>query len=317
MVSVIVLTYNHEKYIKQALDSILMQKVDFNYEILIGDDCSQDETPNILKEYKQKHPDIIRLFLRTENVGATRNSYGLLTNSRGKYLATCEGDDFWTDENKLQIQVDFLEKNRSFIGCCHNFMIVDENGKPRPRRKLSWVKKKEIFTIDDFKGIYLPSQPATFLRRNIFLDNKYDLSILYKAHPMVGDRTMGMIYLSLGNFYYLNSIMSCYRQVLNKNKTNITSLIYKKNTNRALDDYNFTLKLQEYAQESLKIERIFESRKRELFSIALLNAIVSPTRANKQLVKRIYVEGGKSLSYILCLPFYLVKKVINKLSNVL
>ena len=107
-------------------------------------------------------------------------------------------------------------KNKSFIGCCHDFVIVDDNGEPIPRKKLSWVRKKEIFTLDDYQGIYLPSQPSTFLRRNIFLDNKYDLSIVYKAHPMVGDRTMGMIYLSQGNFYFINSLMSCYRLVLNK-----------------------------------------------------------------------------------------------------
>ena len=91
MVSVIVLTYNHEKYIKQALDSILRQKVNFDYEILIGDDASTDNTVKVLKEYKSKFPNIIKLFLNEVNLGATRNAYNLLVNAKGKYLATCEG----------------------------------------------------------------------------------------------------------------------------------------------------------------------------------------------------------------------------------
>jgi glycosyltransferase involved in cell wall biosynthesis len=310
MVSVIVLTYNHEKYIKQAIDSILMQKVNFKYEILVGDDCSSDDTQNVLKEYQKSNPSLFRLFLRDSNIGATKNAYELLINARGKYLATCEGDDYWTDENKLQIQVDFLEKNKSFIGCCHDFVIVDDNGEPIPRKKLSWVRKKEIFTLDDYQGIYLPSQPSTFLRRNIFLDNKYDLSIVYKAHPMVGDRTMGMIYLSQGNFYFINSLMSCYRLVLNKK--NITSIAYIENTNRVLDDYNYTISLDKYARDVLKKEGLFEKRKKDLFLSALFFAIFHPNNINRQLVKRIYIEGGKSLSYIFCLPFYLIKKVICK-----
>lgn len=91
MVSVIVPTYNHEKYIRKALDSILMQEVPFLYEILIGDDASCDETQDILHEYQERYPDKIRLFLHKENIGATRNSYELLTNAKGRYLATLEG----------------------------------------------------------------------------------------------------------------------------------------------------------------------------------------------------------------------------------
>ena len=100
-VSVTVLTYNHEKYIARALDSILMQKGAFSFEILIGDDASQDGTVKILKEYKEKYPQTIRLFLNTRNIGATKKSYQLLINAKGKYLATCEGDDYRTEPEKM------------------------------------------------------------------------------------------------------------------------------------------------------------------------------------------------------------------------
>ena len=107
MVSVIVLTYNHEKYICQALDSILMQKTNFTYEILVGDDASTDRTPNILQDYQLNYPNIFRLFLRKTNQGPTGNAYPLFFEARGKYIATCEGDDFWCTAEKLQKQVDF------------------------------------------------------------------------------------------------------------------------------------------------------------------------------------------------------------------
>ena len=97
MVSVIVVTYNHEKYIAKALDSILKQKTKFLFEILVGDDASTDSTTQIVLDYQKKYPSIVRVVLHDKNVGAARNSYDTMKLSRGKYLASCEGDDFWTD----------------------------------------------------------------------------------------------------------------------------------------------------------------------------------------------------------------------------
>lgn len=96
-VSIIVLTYYHEKYIAQALDSILTQQTNLRYEILIGDDASGDRTPEIIAEYAKQYPEIIRPFFREENLGATRNSWELRQKARGKYVASLEGDDFWID----------------------------------------------------------------------------------------------------------------------------------------------------------------------------------------------------------------------------
>ena len=131
-VSVIVITYNHEKYIRKALDSILMQKVDFKYEILVGDDASIDSTPEIIREYKEKYPEYFNISLREKNLGGTRNSYELMMMAKGDYIANLEGDDYWIDENKLQKQVDFLEKHDNFVGCVSDFMYVDEKCNPYP-----------------------------------------------------------------------------------------------------------------------------------------------------------------------------------------
>ena len=110
LVSVIVLTYNHEKYIRQALDSILMQRVDFQYEILVGDDASTDSTQEILKEYDRNYPGKSRLFLRESNLGPTKNSYELLVSAKRDYPATCEGADYWKPFNVLAC----LSRNSSF-----------------------------------------------------------------------------------------------------------------------------------------------------------------------------------------------------------
>lgn len=110
LLSVMMITYNHEKYIAQALDSALMQKVDFKYEIVVGEDCSTDRTRVILLEYKEKYPDIFTLILHEKNVGAAKNVQAVDQACRGEYVAVLEGDDYWTDPHKLQIQVDEMRK---------------------------------------------------------------------------------------------------------------------------------------------------------------------------------------------------------------
>ena len=114
LLSIDVITYNHAKFIRKCLDSILMQKTNFSFEVLIHDDASTDGTADIIREYEAKYPDIIKPIYQTENqwqknIGISKNFQH--PRIHGKYVALCEGDDYWTDENKLQKQVDFLEKH--------------------------------------------------------------------------------------------------------------------------------------------------------------------------------------------------------------
>jgi len=108
LVSINCTTYNHEMYIADAIESFLMQKTNFDYEILIGEDCSTDNTKKIVEALAKKHPNKIRVITSSKNVGARKNSMRLLENSRGKYIAECEGDDYWTDPYKLQKQMDYM-----------------------------------------------------------------------------------------------------------------------------------------------------------------------------------------------------------------
>ena len=113
-VSVCMVTYNQKKYIAQAIDSVLMQKTNFKFELVIGDDASTDGTTDIVRQYAQKYPDIIRPILHEENVGPGKNSISIYETVKTEYVAVCDGDDYWTDEYKLQKQVDFLDKNPDF-----------------------------------------------------------------------------------------------------------------------------------------------------------------------------------------------------------
>src|SRR5215208_3554649 len=127
LVSVSVITYNHERFIVQALESILIQKVNFKYEVIIGDDCSTDNTRKILEEYAVKYPDRIKLILhekKGEGIPGKLNFISTIEAARGKYIALLDGDDFWTDESKLQKQVDFLEKNPGYSICFHKASIL-------------------------------------------------------------------------------------------------------------------------------------------------------------------------------------------------
>ncbi len=111
LVSVDMITYNHAPYIAQAIEGVLQQKTNFPFELVIGEDCSTDGTREIVIEYKKKYPDIIRPVMSDKNVGAKENSYRTMKACNGKYIAYCEGDDYWHRPDKLQKQVDYMESH--------------------------------------------------------------------------------------------------------------------------------------------------------------------------------------------------------------
>ncbi len=221
-VSVICPSYNHEPYLRQALDSILMQKVDFPMEVLVGEDCSPDRSRDILREYERQYPEIFQMFYRETNLGATRNGYELFMRARGEYIIVLETDDYWTDPLKLRKQVDFLDTHPEYIGCAHAHATIDEYGQTMrsSRRKIS--DQGEIFTCQDFLREGFVFQTASLMYRNPFQDGA-DYSILYKSHPLVGDLTVLSILLLRGDIYLLPDCMSAYRLVIKKEGTSAAS----------------------------------------------------------------------------------------------
>ena len=157
LVSIRTSTYNHEKYIRQCIEGILMQKTDFPFEYIIGEDCSTDGTMAIVREYAQKYPDIIRVVTDDVNVGMRANGLRCIERCRGKYMAICEGDDWWTDPHKLQKQVDFLESHPDYLMCTtsySSFRMKDgqvkegvKDGQGRDITLRSLMKKNRIGTL--------------------------------------------------------------------------------------------------------------------------------------------------------------------------
>lgn len=126
MVSVCMITYNHVLFIRQAVEGVMCQQVDFDIELIIGEDCSTDNTREICRELQQKYPGRIKLLLPEHNLGVGGNLIATLNAARGKYIALCEGDDFWTDPLKLQKQVCFLEANPT-VGLVHSNVVYVDN----------------------------------------------------------------------------------------------------------------------------------------------------------------------------------------------
>lgn len=126
LLSVVTVTYNHEPFIAKCIEGVLMQQVSFPIELVIGEDCSTDGTRRICQEYAEKYPDLIHLIISDSNVGGLANERRVMTAARGKYVAYCEGDDYWTDPLKLQKQVDFLESHPECTASFHRFRQYDE-----------------------------------------------------------------------------------------------------------------------------------------------------------------------------------------------
>lgn len=172
--SVSIVTYNHEKYIAQAIDSVLMQQTDFDYEIILGEDGSLDKTREICIEYSKRFPDRIRLFLRSrENVirigGRPTGRYNMIENlkaCRGKYIALCDGDDYWSDPHKLQKQVGFLESHSEYALCHHDAISIDSDGNVLGDSWLGVANKRDMTASMVVKAPYFV--PASVCFRNVF-----------------------------------------------------------------------------------------------------------------------------------------------------
>ena len=211
LVSVYIPTYYHEKYISQAIESVLAQKTNFEYEIIITDDASKDKTPEIIQEYANQYNNI-RCFINKKNIGLSNNMLLGKQLCTGKYIIELSGDDYWIDDFKLQKQVDFLEKHPEFIAVCTRIEARADN-EVKPLMILPDLKLCEKkFTKDMFlKGINLPLNGIMI--RNVMLDDKSRrlFEAMPSISPYIDDLTDNLFILMTGDAYILKDVTVAYR----------------------------------------------------------------------------------------------------------
>lgn len=188
MVSVSMLTYNHQDFIAEAIESVMKQETSFDVVLVIAEDCSSDNTREIILDYQKRFPKRIKLILQNNNVGAAKNSSSIVENLNGKYIAFCEGDDYWIEPLKLQKQIDFLEKKQNYSAVSHH-RYINQNGTLTKEES-----GKNVFT-----------QCLVF--RNDLSKSDYDLI----ASVFNSDSFLELILEIRGNIGYLNFYGAAYR----------------------------------------------------------------------------------------------------------
>ncbi|WP_256868911.1 glycosyltransferase [Francisella sp. Scap27] len=213
LVSICCTAYNQEKYIEDALNGFLSQETNFPFEIIISDDCSTDKTTEILNSYAKQYPNIIRLIYQKENQyskGALPIRDFILPEVKGKYVALCEGDDYWTDINKLQQQIDFLEQNSEYMGCGHNTKFL-VNGELTDKLFVSSANKKDSYVFEDFiDSAYLHTTSLVFRYDS---KNKCQINDYLSKYSSVkrNDVYMLLVFSKFGPIRYIDKTMSVYR----------------------------------------------------------------------------------------------------------
>lgn len=198
-------TYNQEKYIDEAIRSVVLQKFNYPYEIIIGDDCSTDKTLEHCLKWQKKFPDIIKVIQREKNIGIQRNYIDSYNHCRGEYIAICEGDDFWCSKHKLQRQVDYMDTHQDCNICFH--------------RVINLYMSNNSKSLSNGNNTKIDSN-ITDLAQSNYITN---LSVMYRKNVIESlpdwltdiqspDYVIHMLHASTGNIHYINSPMAVYRQ---------------------------------------------------------------------------------------------------------
>lgn len=225
VVSVSMITYNHEPYIRQAIEGVMMQKTDFEFELIIGEDCSQDKTREICFEYQKKYPDKIRVLWWHENVSKLGgNGRRCAARRRGEFVALCEGDDYWTDPYKLQKQINVFRENPSVELCFARAKIMTEGKSDAhlwdPDNKIPHgvIKGRDFFKWHSFgRFVDAPGEAIEFLMTASTMFRRDTYSELTRNHTIfnwrlrLSDTTLWSGLSTCGDVYYLPDVVSVYR----------------------------------------------------------------------------------------------------------
>lgn len=268
--SVILITYNHEPYLRECLDGIFMQETDFEFEIVVGEDCSTDGTRDVLREYDARYPGRMKLLFREKNLGrVTLNVYQTIMEARGEYLAFIEGDDFWTDPGKLQKQVDFLENHREYMGTTCSFRLIGEKSEPIVNERQSTLYGwSGDYSFKDWQAAGpWPGQTAGNVCRNFFHNGKMDYTILYRAHDFIDDGVIFTFILLQGKIFRFDDIMVAHRYVEKEGGESWNSR--KLRRNYMVEECSLKRKMMEWVEENAGLSPMALKRADREFKTAL------------------------------------------------
>lgn len=208
-VSVVILTYNQKAFIGKAIESALAQETDFDFEILVGDDCSTDGAQEVISSYQKNYPNKVKAVLHSKNLGQNGlfNTIETLKLAQGKYIAPMDGDDYWTNTKKLQKQVDFMESHPDFSACFHNALVTYEDGSSS--HELNTPGQKTVVTIEDLIGedeIWFMATSAVMFKNGLMYYPEWFLQ------STSGDIPRYVILAKQGPIGYVPGVMSVYRK---------------------------------------------------------------------------------------------------------
>ncbi len=203
-VSILTVTYNHESFIAATIDSVLMQQTTFDYEMVIGEDCSTDGTRAIVMDYAARHPNRIRALLHERNMGAQENFRRTLRACRGEYIAVLDGDDYWISAEKLQKQADFLDAHPECVLSFHNVLRIDASGKGKT--DIFPGCERRLYDLSDIL-VQNPIPTASAMFRGGLVT---DLPA-WVATLVMSDRPLWVLLARHGKIGFLNEVMSAYR----------------------------------------------------------------------------------------------------------
>ena len=214
LVSIRCLVYNHEPFLRQCLDGFVMQQTTFPFEAIVHDDASTDGSAAIIREYAEKYPDIIKPIYETENQyhkhdGSIARILNAAMHPQSKYIAVCEGDDYWTDPHKLQIQVDFLESHPDYSFSVHEYKVWNETKKEFEPHQIEFLKGVEgnlTLTLDDYATRVLFTRTLTNVYRKSALENSK-----YYQYDVRLDLALFYALMTQGKCYLINRPMGVYR----------------------------------------------------------------------------------------------------------
>lgn len=214
-VTVVSISYNHEKYIAQALESFITQKTDFVFEIIIADDCSTDGTSEIIRQYTDKYPAIIKPVYRKQNLGPLNNFIDALSRADSQYVIYCESDDYFTDPLKLQKQVEYLDANPECSICFHPAKVIFENGSSmdyifpqKTQHPLVYLKK--YMTLDDLlKFNFIQTNSCMYRWR---FNGNEKIEEIFPKNILPGDWFLHLLHAEKGKIGFINETMSVYRR---------------------------------------------------------------------------------------------------------